>query len=69
MFTNSCLRALNNKALAMGIFIDFSKAFSTVNHAILFQKLCHYGVNFKVLNWFKSYLTDRQQCVKLDKVI
>ena len=53
----------------MGIFIDFSKAFDTVNHTILLQKPCHYGVNCKELNWFKSYLTNRQQCVKLNTVI
>ena len=53
----------------MGIFIDFSKAFDTVNHTILLQKPCHYGVNCKELNWFKSYLTNRQQCVKLNSAI
>ena len=37
MFTNSCFQALNNKTLTMGIFIDFSKAFNTVNHTILFK--------------------------------
>lgn len=52
----------NNKTTA--IFLDISKAFDSVNHDILIDKLYSIGVRGIGLNWFISYLQNRKQLVK-----
>ena len=43
-------------------FLDLAKAFDTVSHNILLEKLKNYGICGKSLDWFDSYLSNRQQC-------
>ena len=50
------------------IFIDLHKAFDTVNHEILLLKVEHYGVRRSILQWFKSYLSNRKQYVYLNGI-
>jgi hypothetical protein len=50
--------SLDKGDYAATIFLDFSKAFDTVNHNILLQKLEHYGIRGIANRWVESYLQD-----------
>ena len=51
----------------IGVFIDLKKAFDTINHNILLEKLDHYGIRGITNQWLKSYLTNRQQYVRYNE--
>ena len=58
-------KAIEDSEYSCGIFLDFSKAFDTVNHEILITKLEFYGIRGIVKDWFTSYLSNRKQFVSL----
>ena len=45
----------------MGIFLDITKAFDSINHGILYSKLAHYGFRGHSLDFIRSYPTNRKQ--------
>ena len=66
--TASCswTSSLDNNIPVDILCLDFHKAFDTVPHCRLFIKLAAYGIHGKLLDWIKSFLTNRQQKVVLN---
>ena len=61
---------IQDKGMFTGeIFIDLQKAFDTVDHAILLEKLNHYGIRGTVNDWIASYLTSRIQTTQIGNLI
>ena len=63
--TDSRKKAMDKQLVSCGIFLDFSKAFDTINHDILVSKLYRYGIRGNPLRWFENYLYNRNQVVKI----
>ena len=63
------VQAFEDKRVAACVFLDFAKAFDTINHEILLSKLDQYGIRGLCNSWFKSYLSKRPQCVKIGNSI
>ena len=63
--TDNLKASIDSNFVSCGLFLDFSKAFDTVNHQILLDKLYKYGVRGRPHDWFVSYLQDRKQFVQI----
>ena len=63
--THKIYQNLDKSKRIIATFLDLAKAFDTVNHDILLSKLERYGIRGKVLLLFKSYLSNRQQKVRI----
>jgi len=68
LFMNNLTAALNKKQFSIAIFCDLRKAFDTVNHSILLDKLESMGVRGVEWLWFKNYLSNRMQFVNVGDV-
>jgi hypothetical protein len=61
-------KGIDQGQYTLGIFLDLSKAFDTINHRILIEKLEHYGIRGICFKWFKNYLENRKQTVKYNTI-
>ena len=51
--TDKIVKAFEENVYAIGIFLDLSKAFDTINHDILLDKLKYYGIRGVAHDWFE----------------
>ena len=61
-------KEMNNGNRIGAVYLDLSKAFDTIGHGLLLNKLNKYGVSGKELNWFTDYLFNRTQIVEIENV-
>ena len=66
-FLSRLITNLDKNEYCLGVFVDLSKAFDTIDHDILLKKLDKFGVRGIANIWFKNYLTARQQSVRINK--
>ena len=66
---NNICDSFNKNKYTLGVFIDLSKAFDTVDHNILLNKLSLYGIKHSNLKWFSSYLSNRKQFIQTGATI
>ena len=62
------LKNMENKKNSVCVLLDLSKAFDTIEHSIMLQKLELYGIRGTALTWFQSYFSNRCQRVKCKTV-
>ena len=65
MITDKALEAMDAKKVTLVVLLDLSRAFDSIDHATLLAKLQALGVSRASLDWFKSYLSGRLQCVRI----
>ena len=64
-FTDEVYESLNNEKSLISVFLDFSKAFDTVDHSFLLKKMEYCGIRGQMLDKCMSYLSDRCQFVSI----
>ena len=67
--TDLILEAMDKKEISALVLLDLSKAFDSICHQKLLQKLFSVGASPAVVQWFRSYLSDRTQSVRIDSVL
>ena len=67
--TNQWYLNIDNDMVTAVIFLDLAKAFDTIDHSILLNKLRLYGVHESAIKWFQSYLTGRKQRSEVNGIL
>ena len=67
MLVDQIYEAFEKNEYTLGVFIDLSKAFDTVDNSILLRKLELYGITDRNYAWIKSYLSNHLQYIQIDE--
>ena len=67
--TDDLLLAMDSTKVSVVVLLDMSKAFDSISHTVLLQKLQALGVSSPSLDWFHSYLTGRCQRVRIHQTL
>ena len=69
-FVDKITKANDEGKYSIGVFLDLSKAFDTIDHKILIKKLEHcVRIRGGAKEWFENYLYNRKQIVKYNEVL
>ena len=60
---------MDDKKVSIMVLLDMSKAFNSIRHDILLSKLQSLEFSQCALDWFQSYLSERQQCVRIGDAV
>ena len=60
---------MDSKKVSIMVLLDMSKAFDSIQHDILLSKLQNIDFSQGALDWFQSYLSNRQQCVRIGDAV
>ena len=69
LFCDKIRREIENGLLVGCVYLDLSKAFDTIGHSVLLEKLILYGVCGPELAWFTDYLFNRTQLVEINNAV
>lgn len=64
-FVNAVTESMANAGQVDALYTDFAKAFDRVSHSLLLKKLENFGFSKPMVQWFKSYLSNRSQYVRI----
>ena len=63
------IQAMDSGQFSAALLLDLSAGFDVVSHPILLEKLAMYGLDELAVSWFRSYVSDRQQCVLVESAM
>ena len=61
-------RELDRKKVTSCVYVDYKRAFDTIDHTILCKQLALYGLDTNSLKWCENYLSNRKQIVRMEGV-
>ncbi len=67
--TDVILNAIDKRKVTAVVLLDMSKAFDSLDHGILLDKLQDVGASTSALKWFESYLSNRKQTVRINSAV